>query len=172
MALRTEENRAMLAEARSLITVQKTSYTRSGGGIRSSWPERSAMDAETLAGFLERKRYAILATVRPDGRPQAAPVAFHVRDGAFWIATVEGARVRNLRASPHAALVISEGERGSHRAVRVEGSVVLHEGDDLDAVRKRLDVEWEKRQGKPPDWAAAFIELRPETLYSYDSASS
>jgi nitroimidazol reductase NimA-like FMN-containing flavoprotein (pyridoxamine 5'-phosphate oxidase superfamily) len=162
----------MLAEAQSLIEVQKTSYSKVGRGIKSSWPERSAMDGEALAGFLERKRYAILATVRPDGRPQAAPVAFGVRDGAFWIATVEGARVRNLRAMPHAALVISEGERGSHRAVRVEGPVVLHEGADFDAVRKRLDAEWKERQGKPPDWAAAFIELRPETLYSYDSSSS
>src|SRR6266508_1481160 len=164
MALRTEENCAMLAEARSLIAVQDKSYSRSGSGIKRSWPKRSAMDAETLAGFLERKRYAILATVRPDGRPQAAPVAFHVRDGAFWIATVEGARVRNLRASPHAALVISEGERGSHRAVRVEGSVVLHEGDDLDAVRKCLDEECDNRQDQHPVWAPGFIELRNEPL--------
>ena len=114
--------------------------------------------------------YAILATVRPDGRPQAAPVAFDVKDGAFWIATVAGARVRNLKATPDAALVISEGERGNHRAVRVEGPVTLHEQDALAAVRKKLDAAWEERQGSLPDWAAAFIELRPETIYSYDSA--
>ena len=128
------------------------------------------MDADRLAAFLERKRYAILATVRPDGRPQAAPVAFHVRDGAFWIASVPGARVRNLQQTPHAALVISEGERGNHRAVRVEGPVTLHEDEALEEVRARLDGEWKERQGSAPDWAAAFIELRPETVYSYDSA--
>lgn len=128
------------------------------------------MDAETLAGFLERKKYAILATVKPDGRPQAAPVAFHVSGGAFWIATVAGARVRNLKATPNAALVISEGERGNHRAVRAEGPVNLYEGEGLEAVRKKLDRAWAERQGAEPDWAAAFIELRPETLFSYDSA--
>src|SRR4051812_34532767 len=160
----------MLKEARRLIAVQNESYDQAGGSIRSSWPQRTAMDAQTLAGFLERKRYAILATVRPDGRPQAAPVAFHVSGGAFWIATVAGARIRNLQESPHAALVISEGERGNHRAVRVEGSVTLHEDEAVEAVRKKLDAAWEERQGSVPDWAAAFIELRPETLFSYDSA--
>lgn len=160
----------MLKEAKRLIAIQDRSYEQAGGSIRRSWPNKTAMDAQTLAGFLERKRYAILASVRPDGRPQAAPVAFHVKDGAFWIATVAGARVRNLHATPHAALVISEGERGNHRAVRVEGPVTLHEGDALAAVRKRLDAAWEERQGSAPEWAAAFIELRPETLYSYDSA--
>jgi len=160
----------MLKEARALIAIQERSYAQAHDGIHRSWPERTAMDAETLAGFLERKRYAILATVRPDGRPQAAPVAFHVSGGAFWVATVAGARVRNLQATPHAALVISEGERGNHRAVRAEGPVVLHVGDALDSVRKKLDAAWEERQGSPPDWAAAFIELHPETLYSYDSA--
>jgi nitroimidazol reductase NimA-like FMN-containing flavoprotein (pyridoxamine 5'-phosphate oxidase superfamily) len=160
----------MLKEARRLVAIQDESYEKAGGSIRSSWPQRTAMNAQALAGFLERKRYAILATVRPDGRPQAAPVAFHVSGGAFWIATVAGARVRNLQASPHAALVISEGERGNHRAVRVEGSVSLHEDEALAAVRKKLDSAWEERQGSTPEWAAAFIELRPETLYSYDSA--
>ena len=160
----------MLKEARALVKVQERSYARAPTSITRSWPARTAMDAETLAGFLERKRYAILATVRPDGRPQAAPVAFDVKDGAFWIATVAGARVRNLKATPDAALVISEGERGNHRAVRVEGPVTLHEQDALAAVRKKLDAAWEERQGSLPDWAAAFIELRPETIYSYDSA--
>lgn len=156
-------------EARALIAVQDKSYSSGGSGIKGSWPKSSAMDAETLAGFLERKRYAILATVRPDGRPQAAPVAFHVRDGAFWIAPVASARIRNLQATPHAALVISEGERGNHRAVRAEGPVVLHEQEDLEKARKWLDEAWEERQGSRPDWAAAFIELRPETLFSYDA---
>jgi nitroimidazol reductase NimA-like FMN-containing flavoprotein (pyridoxamine 5'-phosphate oxidase superfamily) len=159
-------------EAEALIEVQKRSYRRAGSGIKRSWPEGTAMDAEALARFLERKRYAILATVRPDRRPQAAPVAFHVHDGAFWIATVAGARLRNLRATPHAALVISEGERGNHRAVRAEGPVILHEEEALEGLRKKLDEEWEERQGSRPEWAAAFIELRPETLYSYDSERS
>lgn len=160
----------MLKEAKRLIAVQDASYDSASGSMQRSWPHRTAMDAETLAGFLERKRYAILATVRPDGRPQAAPVAFHVSAGAFWIATVAGARIRNLRATPHAALVISEGERGNHRAVRVEGPVALHQEDALAAARKKLDAAWEERQGSLPEWAAAFIELCPETIYSYDSA--
>ena len=127
------------------------------------------MDADRLGAFLDERRYAVLATSRPDGRAQAAPIAFSVADGAFLIASVAGPRVRNLRARPYASLVVVEGERETHRAVTVEGPVVLHEGDALHVSRARLDSAWVKRHGKAPDWAAALIELRPELLFSHDA---
>jgi hypothetical protein len=49
----------------------------------------------------------MLATGRAD--PHASPVAFVVSDGAFWIATVEGLRLRNLRATTWASVAAMEG---------------------------------------------------------------
>jgi len=147
----------------ALAAIQELSYARAGASLRSSWPPESAMDAAALSAFLSRKDYAVLATTTPDGRPQAAPVAFFVQGGSFWVATVAGPRLRNLRAAPHASLVVAEGDRGDHRAVRVEGRVRLHDGSELEPLRRA----WQERHGSDPSWAAAFVELRPGLLFSY-----
>lgn len=161
----------MLEEARALVAIQAASYEGAAAPVTGSWPQASAMEVEAMAAFLEHKRYAVLATTRPDGRPQAAPIAFGVEDGAFWIATVAGARLRNLRATPYASLVVVEGEGDDHRALRAEGPVTLHEGAAFEAARARLDPQWRRRQGSEPTWARAFIELRPERVFSYDAAA-
>ncbi len=122
-----------------------------------------------LAAFLDSRRYAVLATSRPDGRPQAAPVAFIVWNGAFWFASVRGARLRNLRARPFASAVLMEGEEPSHRAVIAEGPVVLHEVGDEGSMAAEFRARWSERHGDTPAWAAALIELRPNHLFSYDA---
>ncbi len=153
----------------SLIEIQARSYDRAGPGIRESYPMISAMDAPRLVEFLERKRYAVLASGGPDGQPHAAPVAFSVWAGAFWVATVAGARLRNLRARPYASIVITEGDvRAHHRAVIAEGPVKLHDAGDLTAVDPGLADQWRARHGALPTWAAALVELRPERVFSFD----
>src|SRR5919106_3688396 len=107
---------------------------------------------------------------RPDGRAHASPVAFSVEGGAFWIATVLALRVRSLRAVPWASFVLSEGQReGAHRALTAEGPVRLHEDADFASARARLDDDWARRHGHAPDWASAFVELRPERVFSHRS---
>jgi hypothetical protein len=153
--------------------VQRRSYESATRGLRSAWPEEQAMDAERLREFLGRRRYGVLATSRRDGRAHAAPVAFTPAGGAFWIATVAGLRLRNLRAVPWASLVVMEGDRDDgatpHVALTAEGPVVLHEGEALEAALQPLQEAWIARHGRPPDWAAALIELTPERLFSYRS---
>jgi hypothetical protein len=125
---------------------------------------------------LSRCRYAVLATARPDGRPHAAPIAFLVLHGVFWIGTVEGVRLRNLRARPWGSLVVMEGEAdvgeqgAPHRAVTLEGPVTLHEGDDFEPAWRRLEDRWLARFGHAPDWAVALIELTPRRLYSHSAS--
>jgi nitroimidazol reductase NimA-like FMN-containing flavoprotein (pyridoxamine 5'-phosphate oxidase superfamily) len=127
------------------------------------------MDGARLAAFLTRKVYAVLATGRPDGRPHAAPIAFSVWNGAFWIATVAGARLRNLRVRPYASIVVADGDlRAEHRAVIAEGPVAIHDGNDLTGVSLEFAEAWRRRHGSPPAWAAALLELRPERVFSFD----
>ncbi len=159
----------MVEDLRTLVEIQARSYDRAGAALRDSYPKSSAMDGRRLAEFFERKRYAVLATARPDGRPQAAPVAFSVWGGAFWIATVEGARLRNLRTRPYASIVITEGDvRAHHRAVVAEGPVRLCEVRELAAMDPGFADQWRARHGALPTWAAALVELRPERLFSFD----
>jgi Pyridoxamine 5'-phosphate oxidase len=162
-------------DAAALADVQRRSYAAASKGLRSSWPESQALDADALAALLARRRYCVLATSRPDGRPHAAPVAFVVASGAFWFGTVEGLRLRNLRSTPWAALVVMEGERDEaeagdeppHRALTAEGPVVVHEADAFNTAFEPLRAAWVARHGDPPDWAAALVELRPQRLFSH-----
>jgi general stress protein 26 len=131
-------------DVRALVALQDASYARARRGLRSSWPSEQAMTAAGLHAFLEARRYGILATTRPDGRPQAAPISFLVRDGAFWFATVAGARLRNVRANPYASLVVAEGEEGAHRALMTEGAVRLHDPTAT------LAGDWAERHGSDP----------------------
>ncbi len=153
-----------------LLKVQRRSYATATTGLRSAWPESAALDGARMTTLLERQRYCVLATGRADGRPHASPVAFVVADGAFWIATVAGLRLRNLRATPWASVVVmegdaDEGEEGDvHLALTAEGPVTLHE---VAAVFARLEAEWLRRHTHAPEWAVAFAELRPERIFSH-----
>jgi general stress protein 26 len=121
--------------------------------------------AEGIADLLGRHRYCVLATGRTDGRAHAAPVAFTVGDDALWFATVQGLRLRNLRATRWASLVVIE--ENPHSALTAEGPVVLHEGEAFARAFQRLRQAWLERHGGEPGWAVALAELRPERVFSY-----
>ena len=162
-------------DAVALAALQRRSYAAASAGFRAAWPEAQALDSAGLRDLLGRRRYCVLATSRGDGRAHAAPVAFTVAAGAFWFATVDGLRLRNLRSTPWAALVVMEGERDEdeegdepfHRALTAEGPVVIHEGEAFSAAFEPLRQAWVARHGHPPDWAVALVELRPERLFSH-----
>jgi nitroimidazol reductase NimA-like FMN-containing flavoprotein (pyridoxamine 5'-phosphate oxidase superfamily) len=157
-------------DVEALLEAQRRSYERAGEGLRSSWPPEDALGPADLRRILADLVYGVLATARPDGRAHASPVAFSVAGEAFWIATVHGVRLRNLRAVPWASFVLSEGQReGAHRALTAEGPVRLHEDADFVSARAWLHGDWARRHGHPPDWASAFVELRPERVFSHRS---
>ncbi|MGD9798291.1 MAG: PPOX class F420-dependent oxidoreductase [Acidimicrobiia bacterium] len=90
-------------------------------------------EPEWRAFLAEPPRPGVLATVRADGRPHAAPVWF-VLDGDTIVfntgaATVKG---RNLARDGRATLCVQD-DRPPYSFVMVEGTVELV--DDLDEVR-------------------------------------
>ena len=148
-----------------LAEIQRRSYSAATAMLKGSWPESEALDASGIAALLGRRRYCVLATGRPDGRAHAAPVAFVLGEAALWFATVEGLRLRNLRATGWASLVVMK-ER-PHTALTAEGPVVLHEGEAFGRAFEALRETWLERHGGEPDWAVALAELRPERVFSY-----
>lgn len=155
-----------MIDAETLITIQRTSYERATAALRSAWPPESAMNADELARFLTEHHYCVLATVTKKGQPQARPVAFTVLGASFWFATVAGARLRNLERTPWVSFVVAEGDRGSHRAVTVDGPVTIVGDPD-----ERLLAVWDERHGSRGEWASAWFEVRPARLLSYNGAS-
>ncbi len=125
------------------------------------------MDAGQLARFLTEHHYCVLATASPKGRPQARPVAFTVVGSSFWLATVAGNRLRNVERTPWISLVVAEGDRGTHRAVAVDGPVLI-----LEQPPEELVAAWEARHGGRAEWASAWLEVTPARLFSYRAADA
>ncbi len=151
-----------MIDAEALTRIQQMSYERAATALRSAWPSESAMGAVQLVGFLTDHHYCVLATVTPKGLPQARPIAFTVLGSSFWFATVGGARLRNVERTPWVSLAVTEGDRGGHRVVVVDGPVTVHDNCD-----EQLLVAWEERHASRAEWAAAWLEVRPTRLFSY-----
>ena len=152
----------MTEPADELAAIQAASQARADRALRTSWPDERVMDAAELGAFLDERTYCVAATATARGRAQARPVAFAHLRGVFWLATVDGGRLRNVRREPWLSLVVAEEEGEAHRAVAADGPV---------AVRERPPDEvlalWERRLGSRPVWAVAWLELRPERVFSY-----
>ena len=79
--------------------------------------------------MLDRARTAVLATVRADGRPHAAPIWFDLDGDKFVFTTGESTvKGRNMRRDPRISLCIDEEEPPFH-FVLIEGTSEMTEGD-------------------------------------------
>jgi len=74
-------------------------------------------------GFMDQETEMCLATVRPDGRPHAVPLAFVYETGNVYFLTSKSrsVTVRNIARNPYAVAVIHRDEK----AVIVEGPAGL-----------------------------------------------
>jgi PPOX class probable F420-dependent enzyme len=105
-----------------------------------------AMTPEERRSFLMRgTRTAILATIRPDGRPHAVPVGF-VLDGDDVLfltgeRTVKGA---NLQHDPRVSLVVDD-ETPPFAFVRIDGRAEVSQARD--EVRRAAAIEIGRRYG-------------------------
>lgn len=73
--------------------------------------------------FLRSQRLARLATVGPTGWPHVVPVMYSVNDDGSLDFDVDGVKLRNLVASPRAALVVDA--MGPKRGLAMQGRVEL-----------------------------------------------
>ena len=151
-----------------LVDAQRRSYARASRSLQGSWPEDALLDATAITQLIARVRYGTLATASADGRAQATPVSYVVTRERLWFATVAGARLRNCRANPWASFLLMSDDEGRHVALRVEGAVTVHDRTSLQDAAPDFDQRWKLRHGgDAPTWAAAFLELAPDVVYSY-----
>jgi PPOX class probable F420-dependent enzyme len=100
--------------------------------------------AEIPAAFrdlTEKKAFANLATLMPDGSPQVTPVWFDVADGRVRVNTAKGrVKARNLRDGSPVALAILDPDN-PYRYMQIRGRVVrmTEQGADahIDALAKK-----------------------------------
>ena len=105
-----------------------------------------AMTPEERQSFLMRgTRTAILATIRPDGRPHAVPVGF-VLDGddVLFLTGETTVKAANLQHDPRVSLVVDD-ETPPFAFVRIDGRAELSQ--DRDEARRAAAIEIGRRYG-------------------------
>ena len=144
-----------MTAAERFEALQRETFASATHATASSYPPENRLSGDAIARVLTTRRYAVVASSRPDGRPHATPVSFVLAGTELWLPTVAGARrARNVAANPWLVLVVSEGEGDTHLAVIVEGPASVEPGPPDEAV-------------EVPAWATQWIRLTPQRLLTY-----
>ncbi len=116
----------------------------------------------------EKRAFAFLATIMPDGSPQVTPVWFDVEDGLIRINTARGrVKERNLRARPKVALAIVDPD-DPYRYVQIRGTVVEEREE---GAREHINRLARKYRGEPefpwtePPKRVMFM-IRPDKVFT------
>lgn len=115
----------------------------------------------------EKKSFAHLATVMPDGSPQVTPVWFFYKDGKFIVNTARGRiKDRNMKQNAHVALSIMDPDN-PYSQVSLRGKVVrvTEEGADasIDALAKKY-MGVDKYPFRQPTEVRVIFEIEPTSI--------
>lgn len=93
-------------------------------------PPTFTFEEERMATFLASMRNAVLATINPDGSPQATPTWYHWDGQVLRISSPEWTRkVRNIRRDPRVSVCIDDQVSGTY--VTMFGTAELVEGNGV-----------------------------------------
>jgi hypothetical protein len=143
---------------------QEQTFARATQATAGAYPADRRLTGQQLADYLDRREFAVISSTRPDGRPHAAMSSYVRRDGTFWLPTVAGSvRERNVRAHPWLSMVVTQGDRGQHVFVRIEGPA---------SIIAPADVPDDVRAAVPGDWAGCWLRLDGTSVLSYAAEGS
>jgi PPOX class probable F420-dependent enzyme len=114
----------------------------------------------------QKKAFANLATLMPDGSPQVTPVWLDYADGAIRINTAKGrVKARNLKVGSPVALAVMDPDE-PYRYLQVRGRVrrVVEEGADahIDALAKKY-LGKDKYPFRQPGEIRVMYEIEPKS---------
>lgn len=115
----------------------------------------------------DKKAFAFLATVQPDGTPQVTPVWFDVHDGKVRINTAAG-RVKHRNMTKNAAVAVAIMDPANpYRYLQVRGKVsnVTQEGADehIDSLAKKY-MGVDKYPMRAPGEQRVIFEIDPASF--------
>ena len=124
----------------------------------------SKLSADAIRLLSEGKNLAIIATIMPDGSPQATTVWADTDGEHVRFNTAEGrVKTKNLRRDPRVAVAILNSEN-PYEQVTVRGHVVefAHEGaiEHIDSLAKKY-VGTDVFEGREPDDQRVIIKIAP-----------
>ena len=112
----------------------------------------------------QKKAFAHLATLMPDGSPQVTPVWFDYADGVIRVNTAKGrVKARNMQERPSVALSISDPDN-PYRYIQIRGGVtrVVEKGAaaHIDSLAKKY-LEQDKYPYAKPGEVRLIFEIKP-----------
>jgi PPOX class probable F420-dependent enzyme len=115
--------------------------------------------------LFEKRAFAHLATLMPDGAPQVTPVWVDY-DGTYVLVNtaLRRQKERNVRRNPQVALAISDPD-DPYRFMQIRGTVVEI---TLEGAEAHIDKMEKKYQGidiypnHNPDWPRVILKIRTE----------
>ncbi len=133
---------------------------------------------DRLLDFVAARRWAVMATVKRDGRPQLSNVgyAYDPEQRLFRVSvTADRAKTRNLQADPRVTLHVSSDDFWSWVAVEGTAELTPVAADPHDATVEELVGYYRALSGEHEDWDAyrsamvadrrLVVRLRPEHTY-------
>ena len=126
-----------------------------------------AIPEQFLDLFTQKKAFANLATVMPDGTPQVTPVWFDLKDGVVRVNTAKGrVKARNMREGAPVALAIMDPDN-AYRYVQLRGRVrrVTEEGAGahIDSLAKKY-IGKDKYPWSQPGEVRVMFEIEPRAI--------
>lgn len=117
--------------------------------------------------FEDKKAFASLATLMPDGSPQVTPVWFDRKDGKFRVNTAKGrVKARNMKEGSHVALAIMDPDN-AYRYVQIRGTVsrITEDGADahIDSLAKKY-LGQDKYPFRQPGEVRVMYEISPASI--------
>jgi PPOX class probable F420-dependent enzyme len=127
-----------------------------------------ATDPETYRDLFEdKKAFANLATLMPDGSPQVTPVWFDRKGETFRVNTAKGrVKARNMKEGAPVALAIMDPDN-AYRYVQVRGTVsrITEDGADahIDSLAKKY-IGQDKYPFRQPGEVRVIYEITPKSF--------
>jgi PPOX class probable F420-dependent enzyme len=126
-----------------------------------------AIPEQYLDLLTQKKAFANLATVMPDGSPQVTPVWFDLKDGVIRVNTAKGrVKARNMREGATVALSIMDPEN-PYRYIQIRGRVrrVTEEGASahIDSLAKKY-IGKDKYPWARPGEVRVMFEIEPSAV--------
>jgi hypothetical protein len=128
---------------------------------------KTSIPDKYLPILTEKKAFAHLATLMPDGSPQVTPVWFFYKDGKFVVNTARGrVKDRNMKQNALVALSITDPDNAYvHIAVRGKIVRATEEGADasIDALAKKY-LGQDKYPFRQPGEVRVIYEIEPMSV--------
>ena len=121
---------------------------------------------EKYLDLFEKRAFANLATVMPNGQPQVTPVWCDFQEGQVLVNTARGRQKdRNMRRDPHVALSIQDPDN-PYRYLEIRGRVEeIKEGAEAEQHIDRMAKKYmgvDKYPHRQPNERRVLYKIQPE----------